>query len=165
MAGLLEANRLVVILKARQLGLTWLVVAFALWLLLFHHRRAAVSRGGGRPGRARFTVCTTACPPGCRRKGSRPTTLTSGRCPSGAGFPDHGGRWLRRRWPWWTRPICVPTSMIGSYASSRPSTAAGMVLPSVVGQGQAAKRFKRIPSRPPGAERLDARLPAVARPA
>jgi hypothetical protein len=35
-AGLLQANRLVVVLKARQLGLTWLVVAFALWLMLFH---------------------------------------------------------------------------------------------------------------------------------
>jgi hypothetical protein len=35
-AGLLEANRLVVVLKARQLGLTWLVLAFALWLMLFH---------------------------------------------------------------------------------------------------------------------------------
>ena len=29
-------NRLVVILKARQLGQTWLVLAFALWLMLFH---------------------------------------------------------------------------------------------------------------------------------
>jgi hypothetical protein len=29
-------RRLVVILKARQLGLTWLVLGFALWLLLFH---------------------------------------------------------------------------------------------------------------------------------
>jgi hypothetical protein len=28
-------NRLVVILKARQVGLTWLVLAFALWLMLF----------------------------------------------------------------------------------------------------------------------------------
>src|SRR6516162_8161408 len=35
-AGLLQANRLVVVLKARQLGLTWLVLAFALWLMLFH---------------------------------------------------------------------------------------------------------------------------------
>jgi len=35
-AGLLEGNRLVVVLKARQLGLTWLVLAFALWLMLFH---------------------------------------------------------------------------------------------------------------------------------
>jgi hypothetical protein len=33
---LLQENRLVVVLKARQLGLTWLVLAFALWLLLFH---------------------------------------------------------------------------------------------------------------------------------
>jgi hypothetical protein len=32
----LQENRLVVILKARQLGLSWLVLAFALWLLLFH---------------------------------------------------------------------------------------------------------------------------------
>jgi hypothetical protein len=32
----LQENRLVVILKARQLGLTWLAVAFSLWLLLFH---------------------------------------------------------------------------------------------------------------------------------
>ena len=30
------ANRLMVILKARQLGLTWLVLGFALWLILFH---------------------------------------------------------------------------------------------------------------------------------
>jgi len=29
-------NLLVVILKARQLGLTWLVLGFALWLMLFH---------------------------------------------------------------------------------------------------------------------------------
>jgi hypothetical protein len=36
MARLLQDNRLVVVLKARQLGLTWLVLAFALWLLLFH---------------------------------------------------------------------------------------------------------------------------------
>ena len=36
MAGLLQANRLVVALKARQLGLTWLVLAFALWLMLFY---------------------------------------------------------------------------------------------------------------------------------
>jgi hypothetical protein len=35
-AGQLQANRLVVVLKARQLGLTWLVLAFALWLMLFH---------------------------------------------------------------------------------------------------------------------------------
>ncbi len=35
-AELLQANRLVVVLKARQLGLTWLVLAFTLWLLLFH---------------------------------------------------------------------------------------------------------------------------------
>lgn len=32
----LEANKLVVVLKARQLGLTWLCLAFALWLALFH---------------------------------------------------------------------------------------------------------------------------------
>jgi hypothetical protein len=35
-ARLLQDNRLVVVLKARQLGLTWLLVAFALWLMLFH---------------------------------------------------------------------------------------------------------------------------------
>jgi hypothetical protein len=35
-ARLLQENRLVVALKARQLGLTWLTLAFALWLLLFH---------------------------------------------------------------------------------------------------------------------------------
>ena len=29
-------NLLVIVLKARQLGLTWLVLAFALWLMLFH---------------------------------------------------------------------------------------------------------------------------------
>jgi tetratricopeptide (TPR) repeat protein len=32
----IKANRLVVILKARQLGLTWLVLGFALWQMLFH---------------------------------------------------------------------------------------------------------------------------------
>lgn len=31
----IERNRLVVILKARQLGLTWLVLAYALWLMIF----------------------------------------------------------------------------------------------------------------------------------
>ena len=35
-AGLLQENRLVVVLKSRQVGLTWLAVAFSLWLLLFH---------------------------------------------------------------------------------------------------------------------------------
>jgi hypothetical protein len=35
-ADLLQANRLIIMLKARQLGLTWLVLAFALWLMLFH---------------------------------------------------------------------------------------------------------------------------------
>jgi hypothetical protein len=35
-ARLLQDRRLVVALKARQLGLTWLVLAFGLWLLLFH---------------------------------------------------------------------------------------------------------------------------------
>lgn len=32
----LHASKLVVLLKARQLGMTWLVLAFALWLMLFH---------------------------------------------------------------------------------------------------------------------------------
>jgi hypothetical protein len=32
----IAGHRLVVILKARQLGLTWLVLGFALWLMLFH---------------------------------------------------------------------------------------------------------------------------------
>jgi hypothetical protein len=35
-AKLLQAERLVIVLKARQLGLTWLLLAFALWLLLFY---------------------------------------------------------------------------------------------------------------------------------
>jgi hypothetical protein len=35
-AQLLQDNHLVVVLKARQLGLTWLVLVFALWLLLFY---------------------------------------------------------------------------------------------------------------------------------
>lgn len=35
-ADTMVANRQVIILKARQLGLTWLVLAFALWLALFH---------------------------------------------------------------------------------------------------------------------------------
>ena len=34
-AGELEAQRLVILLKARQLGMTWLVLAFVLWLVLF----------------------------------------------------------------------------------------------------------------------------------
>jgi len=33
---LITNNRLTVILKARQLGITWLVLAYALWLMLFH---------------------------------------------------------------------------------------------------------------------------------
>jgi hypothetical protein len=32
----LTLHRLVIILKARQLGMTWLVLAYALWLMLFH---------------------------------------------------------------------------------------------------------------------------------
>jgi len=32
----LQENRLVIILKARQLGQTWLVLSFALWLMLCH---------------------------------------------------------------------------------------------------------------------------------
>jgi hypothetical protein len=32
----LQENRLVVILKARQLGLTWLCLAYALWRMIFH---------------------------------------------------------------------------------------------------------------------------------
>src|SRR5262249_30129623 len=35
-AWLLQENRLLVVLKARQLGLTWLVLAFGLWLMLFY---------------------------------------------------------------------------------------------------------------------------------
>jgi len=35
-AKLLQAERLIVMLKARQLGLTWLLLAFALWLMLFY---------------------------------------------------------------------------------------------------------------------------------
>jgi hypothetical protein len=34
-AQTLEADRLVVILKARQLGMTWLCLAYALWLMIF----------------------------------------------------------------------------------------------------------------------------------
>lgn len=32
----LQLNKLVIVLKARQLGLTWLCLSFALWLALFH---------------------------------------------------------------------------------------------------------------------------------
>jgi hypothetical protein len=32
----MKDNRLVAILKARQLGITWLVLGFALWLMIFH---------------------------------------------------------------------------------------------------------------------------------
>jgi hypothetical protein len=35
-AAVLQHSRLVVILKARQVGLTWLAVAFVLWLAVFH---------------------------------------------------------------------------------------------------------------------------------
>jgi len=31
-----QLNRLVVVLKARQIGMTWLALCFALWLMLFH---------------------------------------------------------------------------------------------------------------------------------
>jgi hypothetical protein len=33
---IIDLNQLVVILKARQLGLTWLVLAYFLWLMIFH---------------------------------------------------------------------------------------------------------------------------------
>ncbi len=36
LARVLQAERLVIVLKARQLGLTWLVLAFVLWLVLFY---------------------------------------------------------------------------------------------------------------------------------
>ena len=32
----MQAHRLVVVLKARQIGMTWLALGFALWLMLFH---------------------------------------------------------------------------------------------------------------------------------
>ncbi len=35
-ADLLQRERLVVMLKARQLGMSWLTVAYGLWLMLFH---------------------------------------------------------------------------------------------------------------------------------
>ncbi len=35
-AMMLEVHKLIVALKARQIGLTWLFLAFALWLMLFH---------------------------------------------------------------------------------------------------------------------------------
>ena len=35
-AAVLMSKRLVCVLKARQLGLTWLALAFALWLVIFH---------------------------------------------------------------------------------------------------------------------------------
>ena len=33
---IMQSDRLIVILKARQLGITWLVLGFALWMMLFH---------------------------------------------------------------------------------------------------------------------------------
>ena len=65
-ARLLQENRLVVALKARQLGLTWLVLAFALWLLLFHPI-ATVLLFSRRDDEAvdllavRCAACTTSC--------------------------------------------------------------------------------------------------------
>lgn len=38
----IEANNLVLVLKARQLGLTWLLVAYSLWMLLFHNDRTVL---------------------------------------------------------------------------------------------------------------------------
>ena len=34
--SMFQNERLVVVLKARQLGLTWLAVAYALWSMMFH---------------------------------------------------------------------------------------------------------------------------------
>jgi len=45
--NLLLSNRLVIILKARQLGLTWLVLAYFLWKMLF------------RPEIPRLCICWT----------------------------------------------------------------------------------------------------------
>ena len=38
----IEGNRLTVILKARQLGMTWLVLCYALWLMLFRPMAAVL---------------------------------------------------------------------------------------------------------------------------
>lgn len=38
----IKDNNLVLVLKARQLGLTWLLVAFVLWLMLFHPAATAL---------------------------------------------------------------------------------------------------------------------------
>jgi len=35
-AQLFQLHRLVIALKARQIGMTWLCAGFALWLILFH---------------------------------------------------------------------------------------------------------------------------------
>ena len=40
--AVLHESRRVVILKARQLGLTWLVLAYALWMCLFRASRLVV---------------------------------------------------------------------------------------------------------------------------
>jgi hypothetical protein len=40
--NMIHENNLVLVLKARQLGLTWLLVAYSLWMLLFHVNRAVL---------------------------------------------------------------------------------------------------------------------------
>ena len=74
---------LTVILKARQLGLTALVLGYALWRMLFHPA-ATVLLFSRRDEEAvdlltaGCAACTNACPAGSRCVRSRPTTTTSG---------------------------------------------------------------------------------------
>ena len=97
-ARLLQENRLVVVLKARQLGLTWLVVAFALWLLLFHPI-ATVLLFSRRDDEAvdllavRLRGMHDRLPAWLKASSSPPTTTTSGR------WSAARGRWPSRRRP------------------------------------------------------------------
>ena len=117
-AGLLEGNRLVEVLKARQLGLTWLVLAFALWLMLFHPI-ATVLLFSRRDDEATDLLAVRLhgmhdhLPAWLQAGGAPPTTSTSGRCSAGRGpWPSRPRRATvtRRRWRSWMRPTCAPTS-------------------------------------------------------
>jgi hypothetical protein len=46
--GAIEHERLLLILKARQLGISWLVCAYALWLCLYHNGRVVLAFSKGQ---------------------------------------------------------------------------------------------------------------------
>ena len=109
--GTMMSARKLVILKARQLGITWLSLAYALWLLLFR-APATVLLFSLREAEAvellwRLKGMYERLPEWLQ---TERVTLSNGRAGcSGMGRgrwpfrPRAGGR-IRARWRWWMRP-------------------------------------------------------------